>query len=103
FDWYARVKAVKRGSIVHQSTRECIGGLVERSITADRFIVQLEELIVQRGAPVVLRSDNGPEFISQAVTNWAANRTALSYIPPGQPWHNGYVESFNARACATNA
>ena len=97
FDVCEQGKAFKICSIVDEHTRECIGGLVERSITADRFIDHLEELIVQRGAPVVLRSDNGPEFISQAVTNWAANRTALSYIPPGQPWHNGYVESFNAR------
>lgn len=38
-----------------------------------------------------------PEFLSEAVTDWATNRTALSYIPPGQPWRNGYVESFNGR------
>ena len=84
-------------SIVDEHTRECIGGLVERSITADRFIDHLVELIIQRGAPAVLRSDNGPEFISKAVMTWASTRTALSYIPPGQPWHNGYVELFNAR------
>lgn len=46
---------------------------------------------------MVLRSDNGPEFISDAVTEWAGTRTGLSYIPPGQPWRNGYVESFNSR------
>lgn len=84
-------------SIVDKHTRECLGGLVERPITADRFIDHLEALITQRGAPAVLRSDNRPEFISQAMITWAANRTALSYIPPGQPRHNGYVESFNAR------
>src|SRR5699024_7897414 len=61
------------------------------------LIDHLEELIIQRGAPTVLRSDNGPEFISKAVMTWASTRTALSYIPPGQPWRNGYVELFNAR------
>ena len=46
---------------------------------------------------MVLRSDNGPEFLSDAVAEWAGTRTGLSYIPPGQPWRNGYVESFNSR------
>jgi len=97
FDVCEQGRALKICSIVDEHTRECIGGLVERSITANRFIDHLEDLIAQRGAPAVLRSDNGPEFIAQAVTNWAANQTELSYIPPGQSWHNGYVESFNAR------
>ncbi|WP_373271569.1 integrase core domain-containing protein, partial [Micrococcus luteus] len=43
------------------------------------------------------RSDNGPEFISEAMADWAGTRTGLSYIPPGSPWRNGYVESFNSR------
>src|SRR5699024_2764621 len=97
FDVCEQGKVFKICSIVDEHTRECIGGLVEPSITAARFIDHLEALIVQRGTPAVPRSDNGPEFIAKAVTDWAANRTALSYIPPGQPWHNGYVESFNAR------
>jgi len=45
----------------------------------------------------VLRCDNGPEFISEAMAGWAGVRTGLSCIPPGSPWCNGYVESFNAR------
>ena len=45
----------------------------------------------------MLRSDNGPEFISDAMADWAGTRTGLFYIPPGSPWHNGYVESFNSR------
>ena len=72
-------------------------GLVERSITADRLTAHLEDLVAARGAPAVLRSDNGPEFISEAMADWAGTRTGLSYIPPGSPWRNGYVESFNSR------
>lgn len=45
----------------------------------------------------MLRSDNGPEFISEAMAEWPGTRTGLSYIPPGSPWRNGYVESFNGR------
>lgn len=97
FDVDERGKAIKVCSIADEDTRECLGGLVERSITADRFIDHLEELVAVRGVSAVLRSDNGPEFISDAVADWAGERTGLSYIPPSQPWDNGYVESFNSR------
>lgn len=97
FDVCERGQVPKICPIVDEHPREGIGGLLERSITADRFIEHLEALIAQRGAQAVWRSDNGPEFISEAVMHGAANRTTSSYIPPGQPWHSGYVESFNAR------
>ncbi len=70
---------------------------MERSITADRLTDHLEDLVKLHGPPAVLRSDNGPEFISQAMADWAGTRTGLFYIPPGSPWLNGYVESFNSR------
>ena len=57
----------------------------------------IESLAVTRGYPKVLRSDNGPEFVCDAVAEWAQNRMGLIFIPPGQPWRNGYVESFHAR------
>ena len=47
-----------------------------------------------RGSP--LRMDNGPEFISKALREWA-NEVDLVFIPPGQPWRNGFIESFNGR------
>lgn len=97
FDVDERGKSIKICSIVDEHTRVCIGGLVERSITADRFIAHLEELVAEYGSPMVLRCDNGPEFISETLADWAGTKTGLSFIPPGQPWRNGYVESFNAR------
>ncbi|QBJ22757.1 IS3 family transposase (plasmid) [Kocuria marina subsp. indica] len=97
FDADEQGRSIKICSIVDEHTRECIGGLVERSITADRLTAHLEDLVAVRGAPAVLRSDNGPEFISDAMADWAGTRTGLFYIPPGSPWHNGYVESFNSR------
>ncbi|WP_324701664.1 IS3 family transposase [Micrococcus sp. HOU01] len=97
FDADEHGRPIKICSIVDEHTRECIGGLVERSITADRLTAHLEDLVAARGAPAVLRSGNGPEFISEAVVDWAGTRTGLSYIPPGSPWRNGYVESFNSR------
>ncbi|TDS82077.1 transposase InsO family protein [Nesterenkonia aurantiaca] len=97
FDADEQGQAIKICSIIDEYTRECIGGLVERSITADRLTDHLEDLVAARGAPRVFRSDNGPEFISDAMADWASTRTGLFYIPPGTPWNNGYVESFNSR------
>jgi len=75
---------------------QCIGGLVERSLTADRLTDHLEELVTQHGAPAVLRSNNRPEFTSEMIADWADIRTGLFYIPPDSPRHNRYLESFNS-------
>lgn len=53
-------RPVKIVSIVDEHTRECLGGLVECSITADRLIDELDRIAVERGYPAVLRCDNGP-------------------------------------------
>ena len=45
----------------------------------------------------MLRCDNGPELACEAMADWAGERVGLSFIPPGEPWRNGYVESFNSR------
>ena len=41
--------------------------------------------------------DNGPELVSQALQRFCENKTGMSYIPPGCPWDNGYIESLNNR------
>jgi hypothetical protein len=76
---------------------ECLGGLVERLVTADRLIDELDRLATVCGHPAVLRCDNGPELACEAMADWAGERVGLSFIPPGEPWRNGYVESFNSR------
>lgn len=45
----------------------------------------------------VLRMDNGPEMVSPALERFCENMTGMVYIPPGCPWDNGYIESFNNR------
>ncbi|GIH20901.1 integrase [Rugosimonospora africana] len=97
FDVTTDGRPVKIASIVDERTRECLGGLVARSITADILINELDRIAGQRGYPQVLRSDNGPELACVAMADWAGERVGLAFIPPGQPWRNGYVESFNAR------
>jgi transposase InsO family protein len=57
----------------------------------------LDRIALQRGYPQVLRSDNGPELAATAMGDWASERIGLAFIPPGQPWRNGYIESFNGR------
>lgn len=66
------------------------------SIDARRVIAVLERLFAQYGAPDVLRSDNGPEYIARALKIWARmNRSETVTIDPGKPWQNGSSESFN--------
>ncbi len=60
--------------------------------------IRLGDLFILRGVSAYIRSDNGPEFIAEAVRNWiAAVGAKTAYIEPGSPWENGYCESFNAR------
>ncbi len=60
------------------------------------MLAALAELFVTRGPPANIRSDNGPEFIANAVQQWLAKVGVKAlYITPGSPWENGYCESFN--------
>ncbi|MDT5167193.1 MAG: putative transposase [Mycobacterium sp.] len=98
FDATTDGRPIKIVSIVDEHTRECLGGLVERSITGETLITELDRLALQRGGyPAVLRCDNGPELACAAMTDWAGDHVGLHFIPPGEPWRNGYVESFNSR------
>lgn len=97
FDTTTDGRPVKIATVVDEHTRECLGGLVERNITGDDLINELGRLAQQRGYPEVLRCDNGPELACAAMADWARERVGLHFIPPGQPWKNGYVESFNSR------
>ena len=57
----------------------------------------LTDLFILRGIPAYI-SDNGPEFVAEAVRHWiAAVGARTAFIEPGSPWENGYIESFNAR------
>jgi transposase InsO family protein len=98
FDATTDGRPIKLVSIIDEHTRECLGGLVERSITGEDLITELDRLAAQRGThPAVLRCDNGPELACAAMTDWARDHIDLHFIPPGEPWRNGYVESFNSR------
>jgi len=98
FDSTTDGKAVKIASMIDEHTRCSLMNIVERSITAERLVTELETAFaVAGGPPKVLRMDNGPELVSAALQRFCENRTGLVYIPPGCPWVNGYIESFNNR------
>lgn len=99
FDATSDGRPLKVLSMCDEFTRESIGGTVERSITADDVVAMLEATLLVRGAPGFIRFDNGPEFISAAIRDWCRmHRIETTYIEPGSPWQNPWVESFNSRA-----
>jgi putative transposase len=72
---------------------------VGRHCTADDVVAIIERLVATRGAPGHPRMDNGPELIAWALRDWCRlHHTTTSYIEPGAPWENPFVESFNGRA-----
>ncbi|WP_345317562.1 IS3 family transposase, partial [Mycobacterium paraffinicum] len=98
FDSTIDGKAIKIASMIDEHTRYSLLHVVERSITAERLVVELEDAFAAAGGPPkVLRMDNGPELVSQALQQFCENKAGLLYIPPGTPWNNGYIESFNNR------
>ena len=82
FDVTTDERPVKIVSIIDEHTRECLGGMVERSITGEDLIAELDRLAAQRGAfPAVLWCDNGPELACSAMADWAAGQVGLHFVP----------------------
>ena len=95
-DQLANGAGLKMLTVLDEFTRECIGILVARSITATDVANFLELQMLKRGQPVNVRSDNGPEFIAEAIKTWLEKKgIRINYIEPGSPWENGHVESFH--------
>jgi len=91
-------RAFRTLNLLDEHSRECLAIRVERKLNSIDVIDVLTDQFILRGVPAYIRSDNGPEFIAQAVRDWiAAVGARAAYIEPGSPWENGYVESFNAR------
>jgi putative transposase len=99
FDETADQRRLKLTNIVDEYTREALAMRVGRSCTADDLVGELDRLVAIYGPPSCLRCDNGPELIAWALRDWCRMRhVAITYIEPGAPWENPYVESFNSRA-----
>ena len=83
-------------NVIDDFNREALGIEVDFSFPSERVIRSLDQIIEWRGKPKVLRCDNGPEYISATLIEWANRKgIRMEYIQPGKPQQNAYVERFN--------
>ena len=98
FDATADGRRLKFLNVIDEHSRLCLAIRVGRRCKAKDVVAVLEELTSLYPAPTYIRSDNGPEFIAQALRRWSkTSGTTTAYIEPGSPWQNGFAESFNSR------
>ncbi|TBY57048.1 IS3 family transposase [Rhizobium leguminosarum bv. viciae] len=85
-------------TVVDDCTRECLALVSDTSLSGLRVARELDRIIEERGKPRMIVSDNGSEFTSNAILQWA-DRTKVDwhYIAPGKPIQNAFIESFNGR------
>jgi len=84
--------------VVDDCTRECLTLVADTSLSGTRVARELDRLVIERGKPGTIVSDNGTELTSNAILTWAdESRVEWHYIAPGKPTQNAFVESFNGR------
>jgi putative transposase len=97
-DALASGRKVRTLSIEDAYTREMLAIEVDTSLPALRVVRVLEKLRLRRGLPLRIVIDNGTEFTSKALDQWAyQNNVSLHFITPGRPMENGYIESFHGK------
>jgi len=85
-------------TLIDEYTRECLAIRVARRQNSVTVIETLSDVMLMRGVPDHIRSDNGAEMTAKLVRDWLTSVGAKTlYIEPGSPWENGYCESFNGR------
>ena len=83
-------------NIIDDSNREAVAQEISMSMPAERVISTLEKVIFINGKPDCIRTDNGPEFISEKLRIWCeANGIKHRFIQPGKSTQNSFVERFN--------
>ena len=99
FDVTASGRKVKILHVVDEFTRESLADVVDHSIDADATVACLDKVAAARGRfPENIRCDNGPELTANALRDWCQfTNTKTSYIDPGSPWQNPWVESYGSR------
>ncbi len=98
FDETTDRRRLKCLNVVDEHTREALDMRVGRTCTADEVVAVLVDLVAARGAPEHLRMDNGPEMIAWALRDYCRMAgTRTTFIEPGSPWENPFVEWFNSR------
>jgi putative transposase len=85
-------------TLVDNFNRESLAIEVGEHIGSDRVVEVLNKLGKLRELPKRIQVDNGPEFISKRLDQWAYfNRIELDFIRPGKPTDNALIEAFNGR------
>jgi len=97
-DGIASGRAIRVLSVVDACTRECLALETDTSFASRRVTRVLDGIVAERGAPLAIRCDNGPEMTSRHFLAWCIERKIeMVHIEPGRPQQNGLVESFHAR------
>ena len=90
-----RIRAL---TLVDNYTREAPAIVVDSGIRGEHVVEAVEAVAARRGAPCLIRVDNGPEFVSKVLDRWAYERgVTLDFSRPGKPTDNALVESFAGR------
>lgn len=83
-------------NVMDDCSREVLAIEIDTSLSSKRVIRTLERIIEQRGTPIAIRTDNGPEFTSKDLELWSIDKGInIQFIQPGKPMQNGYIERFN--------
>ena len=89
-------RAFRLLDVIDDFNREGLAIEADFSLPSERVVRALNQIIEWRGLPAAIRRDNGPEYVSEPVRNWAERRgIRLEYIQPGNPQQNAYVERHN--------
>ncbi|CBW74025.1 Transposase [Mycetohabitans rhizoxinica HKI 454] len=95
-DQLADGRSIRLFNVIDDFNREALGIEIDFSLPSQRVIRALQQIISWRGRPKAIRCDNGPEYLSATITEWARQYgIRLDYIQPGKPQQNAYVERFN--------
>lgn len=83
-------------TVLDEYTREGLCVAAQPKMNANDVLETLYELLLRKGKPIYIRSDNGPEFIATALQYWLM-KVGIKPIQiyPGSPWENGFNERFN--------
>ena len=85
-------------NVVDMLSREALASEVDSSLPAARVVQTLETIALERGYPLRISLDNGPELRSRALDQWACEHgVVLDFIQPGKPIHDAMIESFNGK------
>lgn len=88
-------QSVRIINVVDECSRKDLWIEAAHNINAAKLTEVLDKIVEMRGLPRYIRCDNGPEFISAKLKEWASDRVEIKFIQPGKPTQNGIVERLN--------